>query len=228
MRVETVIYPLLKHVLLGPAMRVAFRPKVTGLHNVPRSGPVILAANHLAVLDSFVLPLVVPRQVFFLGKQEYFVRPGAVGRMQATFFHGAGAIPVDRSGGRAALAALQECARVLERGDVLAMHPEGTRSPDGRIYRGRIGVARLALRTGAAVVPVALDGTDLVQPRGTVVPRPRKISIRIGEAMHFSDTRGATHRDATRAVTNEIMQAIQKLSGRPYVDEYAPSSSHAL
>ncbi|MGK5554018.1 lysophospholipid acyltransferase family protein [Actinomadura kijaniata] len=219
---ERLVYPLLKHVLLGPPMRLALRPEVTGLESLPRTGPVILAANHLAVCDSFVLPLVVPRQVFFLGKQEYFTRPGVAGRAMAAFFRGGGAIAVDRSGGRAALAALDAAARVLERGDVFALHPEGTRSPDGRLYRGRTGVARLALRTGAPVVPVGLVGTDRVQPRGRVVPRPGRIEVRLGEPLTFAGRGPASHRDVTRAVTDEIMQAIQKLSGQEYVPSYAP------
>ncbi|WP_308207961.1 lysophospholipid acyltransferase family protein [Actinomadura madurae] len=169
---ERVIYPLLKYVVMGPAMRVAFLPRVSGLGHVPRIGPVILAANHLGFLDSFVLPLMVPRRVHFLGKHEYFTGAGMKGRATATFFHSVGAIAVDRSGGRAALDALDTSAAVLERGGVFAIHPEGTRSPDGRLYRGRTGVARLAMRTGAPVVPVAIEGTDKVQPRGQAVPGP--------------------------------------------------------
>lgn len=145
---------------------------MSGLGHVPRIGPVILAANHLGFLDSFVLPLMVPRRVHFLGKHEYFTGAGMKGRATATFFHSVGAIAVDRSGGRAALDALDTSAAVLERGGVFAIHPEGTRSPDGRLYRGRTGVARLAMRTGAPVVPVAIEGTDKVQPRGQAVPGP--------------------------------------------------------
>lgn len=150
---ERLIYPLLKHVLMGPAMRVAFLPRVSGLRHVPRIGPVILAANHLAFLDSFVLPLMVPRRVYFLGKHEYFTGTGPKGRATAAFFRSLGAIPVDRSGGRAALDALDTSAAVLERGGVFAIHPEGTRSPDGRLYRGRTGVARLAIMDGYAPRP---------------------------------------------------------------------------
>ncbi|WP_283136570.1 lysophospholipid acyltransferase family protein [Rhizohabitans arisaemae] len=224
MNAEGLVYPLFKHVLLGPAMRAAFRPQVSGLHHVPRRGPVILAANHLAICDSFILGLIVPRQVFFVGKQEYFTRPGRTGRVTATLFRSLGAIGVDRSGGRAALAALNECARVLERGDVFAIHPEGTRSPDGRLYRGHTGVARLALRTGAPVVPVSLEGTDRAQPRGATVPRPTRITVKIGPPLRFADRGRHSHRDVTRTVTDEIMQAIQKLSGQQYVDEYASRS----
>lgn len=217
---ERLIYPLMKHVLLGPAMRVAFRPEVTGLDNIPRTGPVILAPNHLAFIDSFVVPLVVPRQVFFLGKHEYFNRPGLPGRVQAAFFRGVGAIAVDRSGGRAAVAALAASADVLERGEMFAIHPEGTRSPDGRLYRGRTGVGRLTLRTGAPVVPVALSGTERVQPRGSKRPHPVKIGVRFGEPLTF--TGAERDREAVRAATDEVMRSIQKLSGQEYVDSYAP------
>ncbi|WP_067804452.1 lysophospholipid acyltransferase family protein [Actinomadura formosensis] len=220
---ERLIYPLLKHVLMGPAMRAAFLPRVSGLRHVPRIGPVILAANHLAFLDSFVLPLMVPRRVHFLGKHEYFTEAGPKGRATAAFFRSLGAIPVDRSGGRAALDALDTSAAVLERGGVFAIHPEGTRSPDGRLYRGRTGVARLAMRTGAPVVPVAILGTDRVQPRGRAVPRPGRIGLRIGPPMHFGGRdEGVPRGRAARQVTDEIMVAIQGLSGQEYVDGYAP------
>ena len=215
------MYTLVKHVVCGPAMRVAYRPRVSGLHHVPRRGPVILAANHLAFLDSFVLPLVVPRQVRFLGKQEYFTRSGPGGKVMAGFFLGLGAIPVDRSGGRAALQALEISARVLEDGGVFAIHPEGTRSPDGRLYRGRTGVGRLALRTGAPVLPVAIDGTDRIQPRGRL-PKLGRIGVRIGAPLDFAgrDT-GVPRGKAARQVTDEIMEAIQELSAQEYVNEYA-------
>jgi 1-acyl-sn-glycerol-3-phosphate acyltransferase len=220
---ERVVYPLMKYVVLGPAMRVAFLPRVSGLRNVPRTGPVILAANHLAFIDSFVLPLIVPRRVHFLGKHEYFTGTGVKGQATATFFRGVGAIAVDRSGGRAALDALDTCAAVLERGDVFAIHPEGTRSPDGRLYRGRTGVARLAMRTGAPVVPVAIKGTDRIQPRGQVVPKPGRIEVRLGAPMRFAGRdAGMPRGKVARQVTDEIMDAIQRLSGQEYVDDYAP------
>lgn len=223
MEPERLVYPLLKHVLMGPAMRVAFLPRVSGLAHVPRLGPVILAANHLAFLDSFVLPLMVPRQVHFLGKHEYFTAPGMRGRAIAALFRGVGAIAVDRSGGRAALDALDTSAAVLERGGVFAIHPEGTRSPDGRLYRGRTGVARLALRTGAPVVPVAIEGTDRIQPRGRAVPRPGRIGLRIGAPLTFrGQDAGVPRGRAAREVTDEIMGAIRELSGQEYVDDYAP------
>lgn len=223
MDVERLMYPLVKHVVFGPAMRVMFRPHVSGLHHVPRRGPVILAANHLAFMDSFVLPLVVPRRVRFLGKQEYFTRSDVRGRAMAGFFRGLGAISVDRSGGRAALEALDTSARVLGGGGVFAIHPEGTRSPDGRLYRGHTGVARLALRTGAPVLPVAIMGTDRVQPRGRAVPKIGRIGVRIGAPMSFAERNaGEPHGRMSREVTDEIMQAIQGLSEQEYVNEYAP------
>ncbi|WP_019634329.1 lysophospholipid acyltransferase family protein [Actinomadura atramentaria] len=214
----TLIYPLMKHVVLGPALRVAFRPRVEGRERVPASGPVILAANHLAFCDSFVLPLVMPRQVFFLGKHEYFTRPGAAGRAMAAFFRGVGAIAVDRSGGAAAQAALDAGARVLDAGGVFALHPEGTRSPDGRLYRGHTGVARLALRTGAPIVPVALAGTDRVQPPGRAVPRPGRVGVRIGRPL----SPAGYGPDDARELTDAVMRAIHALSGQEYVDAYAP------
>ncbi|MFI0407426.1 lysophospholipid acyltransferase family protein [Actinomadura sp. 3N508] len=223
MEPDRVIYPLLKHVLMGPAMRVAFLPRVSGLAHVPRIGPVILAANHLAFLDSFVLPLMVPRRVHFLGKHEYFIGTGVKGRTVAALFRGLGMIAVDRSGGRSAVAALDTSAAVLERGGVFAIHPEGTRSPDGRLYRGRTGVARLAMRTGAPVVPVAIEGTDRLQPVGRAVPKPGRIGLRIGAPMDFAGRDdGVPRGKAARQVTDEIMAAIQRLSGQEYVDDYAP------
>jgi 1-acyl-sn-glycerol-3-phosphate acyltransferase len=223
MEPDRLVYPLLKHVLMGPLMRVAFLPRVSGLAHVPRFGPVILAANHLAFLDSFVLPLMVPRRVHFLGKNEYFTGTDLKGRAVATLFRGLGAIAVDRSGGRAALDALDTSAAVLERGGVFAIHPEGTRSPDGRLYRGRTGVARRAMRTGAPVVPVAIGGTDRLQPRGRAVPRPGRIELRIGAPMDFRGRdEGVPRGRAAREVTDEIMEAIRRLSGQEYVDDYAP------
>ncbi|MGP4028407.1 lysophospholipid acyltransferase family protein [Actinomadura sp. 3N407] len=223
---ERLIYPLMKYVLMGPAMRVAFLPRVSGLAHVPRVGPVILAANHLAFLDSFLLPLIVPRRVHFLGKHEYFTGAGAKGRTAATFFRSVGAIAVDRSGGRAALDALDTSAAVLESGGAFAIHPEGTRSPDGRLYRGRTGVARLAMRTGAPVVPVAIQGTDKVQPRGQAVPKPGRVGLRIGEPMDFAGRDAGVPRGrAARQITDEIMEEIRRLSGQEYVDDYAPMPS---
>jgi 1-acyl-sn-glycerol-3-phosphate acyltransferase len=210
-----VFFSLLKHVLLGPLLRLVFRPKVTG--TVP-GGAAILAANHLSFCDSLFLPLMAPRKVVFIGKEDYFIGTGLKGRLVAAFFRGVGTIPVDRSGGSEAADALETALRVLRQGRLFGIYPEGTRSPDGRLYRGKTGVARLALASGAPVVPCALIGTDQVQPVGYRLPRKiMRVEVRFGEPMWFPA-------DADpRAVTDEIVGAIQKLSGQEYVDVYASS-----
>jgi 1-acyl-sn-glycerol-3-phosphate acyltransferase len=217
-----VFYWLLKLVVLGPVLRLVFRPKVEGLKNVPRSGPVILACNHLSFSDSIFTPLIMRRKVTFVAKAEYFTGKGIKGWFSRMFFTGAGTIPVDRSGGEAAQAALDTLLRVLREGNVAGIYPEGTRSPDGRLYRGKTGVARLALEGGATVVPVALLNTDEIQPTGTLVPTVKRVRIRIGEPLDFSryaEQRG--DRFVERAITDEIMYELMALSGREYVDVYA-------
>jgi 1-acyl-sn-glycerol-3-phosphate acyltransferase len=226
-----VFYWLLKYVVLGPLLRVVFRPDVRGLSNVPASGPVILACNHLSFSDSIFTPLIVDRRVTFVAKEEYFTGKGIKGRLMRQFFLGTGTIPVDRSGGKAAQAALDTLLRVLADGGVAGIYPEGTRSPDGRLYRGKTGVARLALQSGALVVPVALLNTDEIQPTGTLIPKVKRMRMRIGVPLDFSryaDTRG--DRFVERAITDEIMYELMALSGREYVDVYAASrktSAHA-
>ncbi|BEL09095.1 lysophospholipid acyltransferase family protein [Actinoplanes sichuanensis] len=215
-------YWLLKLVLLGPVLRLVFRPKVEGLQNVPRSGPVILACNHLSFSDSIFTPLIMRRKVTFVAKAEYFTGKGIKGWFSRMFFTGAGTIPVDRSGGEAAQAALDTLLRVLKEGNIAGIYPEGTRSPDGRLYRGKTGVARLALESGAPVVPVALLNTDEIQPTGTLIPAVKRVRIRIGQPLDFSryaDQRG--DRFVERAITDEIMYELMALSGREYVDVYA-------
>lgn len=156
-------FALIKAVL-GPIMRLMFRPRVEGAEHIPGDGPVILAGNHVTFIDSMILPLVCDRQVFFIGKDEYVTGKGIKGRLMAWFFTGVGMIPVDRDGGRGGVAALMTGRRVLDEGKVFGIYPEGTRSPDGRLYRGRTGIARLTLMTGAPVVPFAMIGTDKIQP----------------------------------------------------------------
>ncbi|GAA0567493.1 lysophospholipid acyltransferase family protein [Paractinoplanes ferrugineus] len=215
-------YWLLKYVVLGPLLRVLFRPDVRGRENVPDSGPVILACNHLSFSDSIFTPLMVGRRVTFVAKAEYFTGRGVKGRLMRQFFLATGTIPVDRSGGRAAQAALDTLLRVLRAGGVAGIYPEGTRSPDGRLYRGKTGVARLALESGAKVVPVALLNTDEIQPTGTLIPKIRRVRMRFGPALDFSryaDSRG--DRFVERAITDEIMYELMALSGREYVDVYA-------
>ncbi|MEU8896391.1 lysophospholipid acyltransferase family protein [Nocardia sp. NPDC048505] len=211
-------YWLFKHVLLGPLLRLLGRPKVEGLHHVPAEGPVIIAANHLAVIDSLYLALILPRRVTFLAKQEYFTGTGLKGRFQRWFYTVAGQVPVDRTGGTAAADALAAATRILEAGGIWAIHPEGTRSPDGRIYRGRTGMLRVAMATGAPVVPIVLSGTDRMNPRGSKLLRPARIRLSIGAPRYYF----AADRNTTpRTATDELMRELAARSGRPYVDRYA-------
>ena len=215
-------YWLLKYVVLGPLLRAIFRPDVRGLGNVPATGPVILACNHLSFSDSIFTPLMVDRRVTFVAKAEYFTGKGIKGRLMRQFFLSTGTIPVDRSGGKAAQAALDTLLRVLREGGVAGIYPEGTRSPDGRLYRGKTGVARLALESGARVVPVALLNTDEIQPTGTLIPKIRRVRMRFGPALDFSRYAAARgDRFVERAITDEIMYELMALSGREYVDVYA-------
>lgn len=222
-------YWVMKNVLVGPWLRLAFRPWTKGVENIPSSGPAILASNHLAVIDSFVLPLVLDRQVQFLGKSDYFTGGGVRGRLVAGFMRGVGTIPVDRSGGKASEAALRTGLRVLDEGDLFGIYPEGTRSPDGRLYRGKTGVARLALESGAPVIPVAMVGTDVAQPLGRAIPKPMPIGIVFGEPLDFSRYRGMENdRFVLRSVTDEIMYAVLRLSDQEYVDVYAATMKARL
>ncbi|WP_019544249.1 lysophospholipid acyltransferase family protein [Streptomyces sulphureus] len=222
---------LLIKAVLGPVLRVLFRPKVEGGDRIPDEGPVILAGNHLTFIDSLILPLVTKRQVFFIGKDEYVSGKGFKGRLMAWFFTGVGMIPVDRDGGRGGVAALMTGRRVLEEGGLFAIYPEGTRSPDGRLYRGRTGIARLTLMTGAPVVPFAMIGTDEVQPGGKGLPRlggGRRIRVRFGEPLDFSRYDGMDRdRYVLRAVTDEVMSEVMELSGQEYVDIYATKAQAA-
>ncbi|NEE18318.1 1-acyl-sn-glycerol-3-phosphate acyltransferase [Streptomyces sp. SID7499] len=214
--------------MLGPAMRLMFRPQVEGAEHIPGDGPVILAGNHLTFIDSMILPLVCDRQVVFIGKDEYVTGKGLKGRLMAWFFTGVGMIPVDRDGGRGGVAALMTGRRVLEEGRMFGIYPEGTRSPDGRLYRGRTGIARLTLMTGAPVVPFAVIGTDKLQPGGAGLPRPGKVTVRFGEAMEFSRYEGMDRdRYVLRAVTDSVMTEVMQLSGQEYVDMYASKAKEA-
>lgn len=189
---------------------------------MPASGAAILASNHLAVIDSFFLPLMLDRELVFIGKQEYFTGRGLKGRLTAGFMRGVGTIPVDRGGGKASEAALRTGLRRLEAGDLFGIYPEGTRSPDGRLYRGKTGIARLALESGAPVIPVAMVGTNIAQPVGRTIPRVMRIGMVVGEPLDFSRYRGMENdRFILRSVTDEIMYAIMSLSGQEYVDVYA-------
>ncbi|BCM71734.1 MULTISPECIES: lysophospholipid acyltransferase family protein [Streptomyces] len=215
-------YYLLKYVFLGPLLRLVFRPRIEGLEHVPASGPAIIAGNHLSFSDHFLMPAILKRRITFLAKAEYFTGPGVKGRLTAFFFRSAGQIPVDRSGKEAGQAAIREGLGVLRKGELLGIYPEGTRSHDGRLYKGKVGVAVMALTAGVPVVPCAMIGTFEAQPPGKVVPRIRPVTIRFGEPLDFSRFAGMEHeRTVLRAVTDEIIYAILTLSGQEYVDEYA-------
>ncbi|MEV6117288.1 lysophospholipid acyltransferase family protein [Streptomyces sp. NPDC052109] len=215
-------YYLLKYVLLGPLLRLVFRPRIEGLENVPADGPAIVAGNHLSFSDHFLMPAMLRRRITFLAKAEYFTGPGLRGRLTAFFFRSAGQIPVDRSGKEAGQAAIREGLRVLGRGELLGIYPEGTRSHDGRLYKGKVGVAVMALKAGVPVVPCAMIGTFEAQPPGKVIPNVHPVTIRFGKPLDFSRYAGMEQEKAIlRAVTDEIMYAILVLSEQEYVDEYA-------
>ncbi len=214
--------------LLGLLMRVLFRPRVEGLENIPEAGGVIVAGNHLTFIDSMFLSLVVKRPVHFIGKDEYVRGRGLKGRLMAWFFTTSGMIPVDRDGANGGVAALMTGKRVLEEGKAFGIYPEGTRSPDGRLYRGRTGVARLSLMTGAPVVPCAIIGTDRVQPSGKGLPHIHPVTIRFGAPLDFSRYEGMDRdRYVLRAVTDEVMSHVMRLSGQEYVDVYATKAKAA-
>ncbi|MFD6879479.1 MULTISPECIES: lysophospholipid acyltransferase family protein [unclassified Streptomyces] len=215
-------YHLLKHVLLGPLLRLLFRPRIEGLENIPPEGAAIIAGNHLSFSDHFLMPAILKRRITFLAKAEYFTGPGIKGRLTAAFFRSAGQIPVDRSGKDAGKAALREGLGVLAKDELLGIYPEGTRSHDGRLYKGKVGVAAMALGAGVPVVPCAMVGTFEIQPPGQKIPKVRRVTIRFGAPLDFSRYAGMEgERAVLRAVTDEIMYAILGLSGQEYVDRYA-------
>ena len=215
-------YWLVKAVL-APLLRLFFRPYVTGAENLPEQGAAILAGNHTTFLDNFMIPLVVPRRVTFLAKSDYFTGGGLKGKLQKSFFSGVGMIPIDRSGGAASEGALRTGLRILEQGELMGLYPEGTRSPDGRLYRGKTGVARMALEAGVPVIPVGLIGMSDIQPSGGGMPKVgRRIEVRIGKPLDFSRYTGMEgDRFVLRSITDEIMYELMVLSGQEYVDTYA-------
>ncbi|MGO4249021.1 lysophospholipid acyltransferase family protein [Paenarthrobacter sp. RAF54_2] len=215
-------YWVMKRIFLGPVLKLLFRPWVKGLDNVPGNGPAILASNHLSFSDSIFLPLMVDRPVIFLAKSEYFTGKGMKGRLTALFFRLTNQLPMDRSGGAASELSLQAGKDVLNSGGLLGIYPEGTRSPDAKLYRGKVGVARLALQTRVPVVPVAMIGTEKVQPIGKRLPSIRRIGVIFGQPLDFSRYYGMEDdRLIQRAATDEIMYELMRLSGQEYVDEYA-------
>ena len=222
-------YWVCKYILIGPFLRIFFRPVLEGAENIPSSGPVILASNHLSFSDSFFLPLMVPRRIIFLAKAEYFTGKGVKGLFSRVFFSAAGCVPIDRASGSSAEAALITGARVLAEGHPLGIYPEGTRSPDGKLYRGKTGVARLALQTGVPVVPVAMLNTDEVQPIGRLIPKVMRVRMRVGKPLDFSRYAGmAGNRFVERSVTDQIMYDLLQLSGQQYSDVYAASVKNGV
>lgn len=221
-------YWLFKYIFMGPLLALLGRPKVEGLEHVPDSGAVILASNHLAVADSFYLCLVVRRRITYLAKAEYFTGKGVNGWFQRWFYTAAGQVPIDRTDADAAEAALNTAERLLQQGKVLGMYPEGTRSPDGRLYKGKTGLARLALQSGLPVIPVAMIGTDVVNPPGSKMWRFGQVTVRFGKSMDFSRFEGlAGNRFIERAVIDEVIYELMRLSGQEYVDVYAASVKDA-
>jgi 1-acyl-sn-glycerol-3-phosphate acyltransferase len=215
-------YWFMKWIAIGPLLRLVFRPEVEGLEHLPDEGPAILASNHLSYADWLFMPLTVNRKVTFVAKAEYFTTPGIKGRLQKAFFSGAGQVPIDRSGADAAAGALLTAKRVLGEGGLFGIYPEGTRSHDGKLYRGKTGVARLAIETGVPVVPVAVVGTDVVAPPGKKFGRWTRPRVRFGKPLDFSRYQGLENdRFILRSATDEIMYEIMRLSGQEYVDMYA-------
>lgn len=223
------LYWVLKHIVVGPWLRVLFRPWVEGLDHVPDKGAAILASNHLSFSDSFFLPLVVPRKITFLAKSDYFTGRGVKGFFTKAFFAGVGQVPVDRSGGRASEAALRTGLRILGEGDLLGIYPEGTRSPNGTLYRGKTGVARMAMEARVPIIPVAMINTYEIQPPGQVLPSIRRVGIRLGRPLDFSRYEGLENdRFVLRSVTDEVMYELMTLSGQEYVDMYATRAKELI
>ena len=217
-------YFILKNLILGPLLRLVFRPWVRGMENIPSSGAAILASNHLSFSDSIFLPLQSRRPVVFLAKSEYFTGKGVKGALVRWFFKATGQLSIDRSGGKASEASLNTGLSVVSQGMVLGIYPEGTRSPDGKLYRGRTGIARMALESKVSVIPVAMIDTEKVQPIGKRFPRIRRVGIVVGAPLDFSRFDGMEgDRIVLRAITDEIMYELAKLSGQEYVDAYASS-----
>jgi len=217
-----VFYWLLKWVFVGPVLKLIFRPYAEGTENVPEQGGAILASNHLSYSDWLFMPLTIPRRVTFVAKAEYFNTPGLKGWLQKTFFSGAGQVPLDRSGGRASEGAITTGLRILANGELFGIYPEGTRSHDGRLYRGKTGIARMALEAKVPVIPLAVINTNVVAPPGKIFGRYVRPGVRFGKPLDFSRYEGMeSDRYVLRSITDEIMYEIMELSGQEYVDIYA-------
>jgi len=222
-------YWLMKYVVIGPIVKAIFRPWIVGRRNVPKQGAAILASNHLSFVDSVFLPLMIDRPVSFLAKSDYFTGKGIKGWATRMFFKATGQLPIDRSGGKASEASLNTGLQVLGRDDLLGIYPEGTRSPDGKLYRGRTGIARMALEAHVPVVPVVMVDTDTMMPIGTRIPRVARVGVVIGEPLDFSRFEGMeSDRYILRSVTDEIMVALQRLGEQEYDDVYASTVKDRL
>ena len=223
------IYWVMKYIFIGPIVKAIWRPWVAGRRNIPKTGGAILASNHLSFADSIFLPLMIDRPVSFLAKSDYFTGKGVKGFLTRIFFKGTGQLPIDRSGGKASEASLNTGLRVLGRGDLLGIYPEGTRSPDGTLYRGRTGIARMALESKVPVIPVIMVDTDTMMPIGQRMPRVVRVGVVIGEPIDFSRFEGMeSDRYILRSVTDEIMIALQQLGEQKYEDVYASTVKDRL
>ncbi|AZS36551.1 1-acyl-sn-glycerol-3-phosphate acyltransferase [Microbacterium lemovicicum] len=222
-------YWLMKYVVIGPIVKAIWRPWIVGRRNVPETGAAILASNHLSVMDSVFLPLLIDRRMSFLAKSDYFTGKGLKGWATRMFMKATGQIPIDRSGGKASEASLNTGLQVLGRGDLLGIYPEGTRSPDGKLYRGRTGLARMALEARVPVVPVVMVDTDTMLPIGHTLPRIVRVGVVIGEPLDFSRFAGMEgDRYILRSVTDEITVALQRLGEQEYDDVYASTVKDRL
>ncbi|MFI8632280.1 lysophospholipid acyltransferase family protein [Microbacterium sp. NPDC077663] len=221
------VYWVLKYLIIGPIVKAIFRPWIVGRSNIPTTGAAIIASNHLSVSDSIFLPLMIDRPMSFLAKSDYFTGKGLKGWATRVFMQGTGQIPIDRTGGKASEASLNTGLQVLGRGDLLGIYPEGTRSPDGKLYRGRTGLARMALTARVPVIPVVMIGTDDVMPIGRSIPRVGRVGMVIGEPLDFSRFYGMeSDRFVLRSVTDEIMVALQRMGEQEYEDVYASTVKH--
>jgi 1-acyl-sn-glycerol-3-phosphate acyltransferase len=213
----------------GPLLKAFARPRITGTEHIPASGGAIIASNHLSIVDSIYLPLLVSRPVIFAAKSEYFTGTRLIDRMTGAYLRGTNQLPVDRAGPRAAQDMLEAALERLRSGELFGIYPEGTRSPDGRLYRGRIGVGWLAVNSGLPVIPVAMKGTGRLLPPGQVIPRPVRIEITVGKPVTFGpELADLPAARARRVVTDEVMRAIQALSGQEYVPMYATARKEEL
>ncbi|WP_169582731.1 MULTISPECIES: lysophospholipid acyltransferase family protein [Microbacterium] len=222
-------YWLMKYVVIGPIVKAIFRPWIVGRRNIPIEGGAILASNHLSFVDSIILPLMIDRPVAFLAKSDYFTGKGLKGWATRMFFKGTGQLPIDRSGGKASEASLNTGLQVLGNGELLGIYPEGTRSPDGKLYRGRTGIARMALEAHVPVVPVVMVDTDTMMPIGQRLPNVVRVGVVIGEPLDFSRFAGMEgDRYILRSITDEIMVALQRLGEQEYEDVYASTVKDRL